>query len=190
VTTRDAAFKGLGTLVLSLTAGTGTSCATTHHYVNKNIPNQVVLHDSPSHQFKYVNVTEDEDELVVYGKIYHTHVRCDQEGHVAFSVIGADHGFTYSASIPIVRRNSRMRGWYGAVFRARFPIRIHQYDRVRLEFRGEKCITEETFRRNEISRSARDDSDGRPEGSAAVRDDNEALPTKLDEQDGNAASGS
>lgn len=121
------------------------SCVATHQYTHKSIPNRVELRDSSAHKFTYVNVTTDGAELVVYGKIGHSHLTCESAGHVDLAFISPQGDTSYFASIPIVRRNPRAPGWRGAAFRARLAVDVPRDHVIRLAFHGEQCVTAEVF---------------------------------------------
>lgn len=125
--------------------GQTISCATTQHYVMKNVSNSVHLQDSAAHGFTHVNVYDREDQLVVYGRITHRHHFCASEGHVDLAILPDDGPSVYSTSIPIVRRASRRYGWHRAAFRAKLPIRIQKGHSIHLVFHDDDCILPETF---------------------------------------------
>ena len=135
----------LSILAATLLASAFCSCVASQPYVNTNIANPVELRDSPAHAFTYVNVTEDDGQLVVFGKVRHHHVACASAAHVDLAAIGTDGRATHQISIPMQRRNSRARGWYGAAFRARLPLRIPPDQVIRLAFHDQQCVATQTY---------------------------------------------
>ncbi len=121
-----------------------SACAATQPYVHKNVSNPVRLSDSEGHAFRFVHVTTDEDDLVVYGKVQHNHVSCEGREHVDLAVVGPAGETVDRRSILIVSRSHRVRGWHGAAFRARLPIRLADGQEVRLAIHDE-CATDEVF---------------------------------------------
>jgi hypothetical protein len=121
--------------VTALMAG----CVPTHHYVIKNVPNEVTLDDSDYHAFEYVSVKSVHEHLVVHGKIHHEHESCTSEGHVDVSVTRPDGETTYEAALPLRRQSRKVYGWAGAGFRAELPHALADGERVRLAFHEDHC---------------------------------------------------
>ena len=138
-------LRRLTLLALLGLSGALSSCVTTQPYIHHNVENSVRLLGTAAHAFRYVNVTEDDGELVVYGKIEHNHLACKSEGHVDVAVLNGNASPAFSTSIPVVRRNSRPHGWYGAAFRARLPVRLTEGQTVRLAFHDDGCVTTQAY---------------------------------------------
>jgi hypothetical protein len=79
-------------------SGLSAITARSRHEQEPNVQNVVRLERSATHDFRYVNVTDDDGELVVYGKIEHSHIACKSEGHVDLAVVNGDAAFCFAAS--------------------------------------------------------------------------------------------
>ena len=123
-------------LFVSVFAATG--CATTTPYISNELGVQIAATPSPFHEFTYVRAYEDDDELVVYGKLRHNHVTCEREGHVDLAIEDAGHKTVYTASLPMRRQSNKLHGWYGAGFRMRVPLKS-QASLLRLAFHDPGC---------------------------------------------------
>lgn len=134
------------TLALIFSAGVVASvgCATTVPYVSNEVGALITTTPSRFHEFTYVRAYEDDGELVLYGKLRHTHDFCEQEGHVDLAIDDVNNAFTFTASLPLRQQSRKRQGWYGAGFRTRValdaPARF-----IRLVFHDPGCHTGPSF---------------------------------------------
>jgi hypothetical protein len=94
--------------------------------VAKNLDLRIDRVPSASHAFRYVRAYRDGNELVLYGKLDHTHPSGDGEGHVDLIFLNAAGETIDSVSLPIVNRGNRRKGWSGAHFRVRLDRNLDQ----------------------------------------------------------------
>ncbi len=130
---------------ISLTAIMNSACASSSPYVSKNIDNKIELLKSRYHKFTYVHVQSEDNELVLYGKIKHTHGYCEKEGHVDLAIYKSDKKLIESTSLPIVNRGIRQKGWYGAAFRMKLARKLPKDASLKLAIHDSNCTSDSTF---------------------------------------------
>ena len=132
------------------------SCAESAPFIHQNIENQVALRNSAVHEFTYVNVTQEDGELVIFGKVKHHDAYCGTKGHVDVAIISDDDTVRNQAELALASRSKKMRGWHGAAFRARLPIIPTAKDKIRLTFHDDSCMAAEAVPRFCLSFGDRD----------------------------------
>jgi hypothetical protein len=135
----------LKSFAVMLIFGLPFACTTVHHDINSEVGNPIQLHDSDSHRFRSVKVDTDDDGLILYGSVKHNHIACDQEGHVDLAILSSTNSTSYSTSIPLRQGSKRLRGWYGASFRARIPLQLDSDQIIHLVFHDDNCVSEQTY---------------------------------------------
>ncbi len=123
------------------------SCSTTHHYLNKNVKNQIKLNDSDHHKFKYVRIEKNGEELIIYGKVNHLHQEQCGPTHVLFKVNSENGKMIHKVAIPFENGCGNIRGWNGASFRAKLKMKISDSDLLEMFFDDDSCeIVTETVK--------------------------------------------
>lgn len=107
---------------------------------------QIELLRSSKHEFTDVvaYVDDENKQLVVFGKVKHTHDDCLEEGHADLVVSSQDGRVLHRRSLSIVNRGEQ-RGWHGAAFRTRIPLVPTAEQQVRLGFHDAECVVGESF---------------------------------------------
>jgi hypothetical protein len=100
---------------------------------------------SETHELYAVFIYQQEDDLVIYGKIKKTQGFCITPGHIDVAIVGKGGEILSSFGIPIERRAKERPGWFGAHYRARIPLIVPHGTEVRLAFHGEHCYRGMTF---------------------------------------------
>jgi len=131
--------------ILGLAVAAGVSGCSSGPYISKNIKNPVKLTPSPTHGFESITIEQQRGRLTVYGRLEHRHTFCLTEGHVDLALTSAQGGTTFQASVPIVYRGYKRRGWYSASFRARLPLRVAPNTIVRVAVHDPSCFKGDTF---------------------------------------------
>jgi hypothetical protein len=116
-----------------------SGCVAQKHYLYSSVANSVELGSSPFHQFKVVRVYADDGDLVVYGKVGHSHSDCSPAARVGLSILDASGTPVLQRSLPLVDRGTRRRGWSGAAFRARVAGHPRPGDTIVLAFQDRGC---------------------------------------------------
>ena len=137
-------------IVLTLTAFTflflnGSCLMTRDQYVSTEHDIRIEAVPSESHKFSYVRAYNDNGDFVLYGKLDHLHEHYEKGGHVDLSIIAADGGVIESASLPVVNRGNRRKGWNGAHFRVRLDRNVPNASNIRLLIHDADCLKGPTF---------------------------------------------
>ncbi|MBN2529964.1 MAG: hypothetical protein JXR76_26475 [Deltaproteobacteria bacterium] len=111
-----------------------SGCAASQSYVASDV-GSIDIQNTTAHQFIYVRAYEEDNQLVIYGKIHHNH----QGPHTGEAVLlqgiddktGAE---TFRNSITLRPQSNRLRGWYGAGFRARIEMRALKQGKLAVSF--------------------------------------------------------
>ena len=114
-------------------------CSTPGPYVNSSVHNPVDLQASAAHQFDQVRVYEDDGELVVHGRVHHSHSHCSPAAHVDLSILDSSQQPVVVRSLPLIDRGQRRRGWAGAAFRTRIADHPQPGETIRLAFHDDGC---------------------------------------------------
>jgi hypothetical protein len=139
VNTKNMVAIGLCAVVFA-----GTGCATTTPYIANELGAQIAATPSAFHEFTYVRAYEDDGELVLYGKLRHTHDFCEQEGHVDVAIDDVNNPSAFTASLPLRQQSRKRQGWYGAGFRTRVALNAPARF-IRLVFHDPGCHTGPSF---------------------------------------------
>lgn len=137
-------------IVLTLTAVAfiflnGCSLMARDQYVSTDQDIRIELVPSEPHKFSYVRAYNDNGDFVLYGKLDHLHERYEKGGHVDLTIIGADGQVIESASLPVVNRGNRRKGWNGAHFRVRLDQNVPETSSIRLLIHDDECLKGPTF---------------------------------------------
>ena len=144
-TTKSSQFYPVTWAILGVVVAAGVSGCSSGPYISKNIKNPVKLTPSSTHGFESITVEQQRGQLTVYGRLHHRHTFCQTEGHVDLALTSARDGTTFKASVPIVYRGYKRRGWYSASFRARLPLRVAPNTIVRVAVHDPSCFKGDTF---------------------------------------------
>jgi len=117
-----------------------SSCSSQGTYLDSTVGSPVQLQASAFHDFELVRAYADDGELVVYGRVRHTHGPCAPPAHVDLAILDAQQNPVVKQSLPLVRRSQRNRGWFGAAFRTRIPGHPQPGETIRLAFHDDGCV--------------------------------------------------
>ena len=130
-------------LLLSLTTALAAvsiaGCHTTHGAVVGNVDSEVLLRDSPYHQFDYVAIDQEGDQLRVYGKLRRQSSDCEGVGDVSLTVLEPSGSQASEYLFPLRNQCTRCRGWHGAAFRGTIPVDLQPGQQLRLAFHQDAC---------------------------------------------------
>jgi hypothetical protein len=145
---RHIGISGVWVLLLgSALALSGCATVNAKPYVSNDTTRQIKTSPTELHRFKYVHIEEDEDEneIVLYGKIEHMHAFCEKEAHIDLASVDAQGNVQFKRSLAIRKQSQRVRGWHGAAFRARIDSTDIGNGTLVLAFHDVKCHKDLTF---------------------------------------------
>jgi|GEM_PF-5148451 len=103
------------------------ACASNKYYLNNETSNNnIEIKDGETHQFKYVRLYQEGNNILIYGKMKHSNENICLDTHVDIRLI-AKNGVVENISAPLVDRGLRRTGWSGAHFRAELPALNQDY---------------------------------------------------------------
>jgi len=128
-----------GAAVVAVALG---GCATTLPYVYNDSKLDVSVAESEFHRVTYVRAYEEDGELVVYGKVEHSHGYCARDEHVDVAIKDARGQDVLAGSLPLKRTTSpKQHGWYGASFRTKLKATPASGSRILLVVHDSGCTT-------------------------------------------------
>ncbi len=129
-------------LLLMTAVGTlALGCTSTRPYVTSDVKAPISLAPSSAHTFDSVDVSQDDGQLIVYGRVEHMHDHCPNDGHVDLAVVAKDGKVLHTASMVLAQRGRRGHGaWFSAHFRHRVAMALPDGASVRLAVHDDGCV--------------------------------------------------
>jgi hypothetical protein len=135
-------FRWINSIVVIISVFVLAGCAALQHpYIEKDEDIKLRAVDSSYHAFTRIRVSREDDHLVVYGKVQHSHGYCRDEGHVDMAVTNAQGQPVGFESLPLRPGSYKLRGWIAANFRRRFQPEPGPNSQVVLTFHDGGCST-------------------------------------------------
>lgn len=132
----------VGAATLAVALG---GCATVRPYMYSDLETPIAVTGSEYHRISYVRAYEDDGELVVYGKVEHSHGYCPTEGHVDLAMTDRYGKTVQAESLPLRVGSPKQHGWYGASFRTKFKGAPAVDSRLSLAIHDAGCRAGATF---------------------------------------------
>ena len=119
-----------------------SSCYSKKPYVHNGTDSEIELVSSEYHDFSYVKVKIEDNQLVVYGMLKHYDPSSGLEAHVDFFAINSAGDVVSHKQLIVQDRGTRRKGWRGAHFREKFDADLPSIHRIKLVLHDPQYVIE------------------------------------------------